>query len=91
MHTRKPPVIHRDIKLENVMLAIGERPADIVVKIANFGISSIDIVDADSTGTSFILIMHIERPLGTYPYMPPKTSRKDGCKHREHGRQLVGD
>ena len=72
LHTNKPAIIHRDIKPENILLVIGERPTDIVVKIADFGISSIDIVDVDSTGTSFIPIMHTDRPQGTYPYMPPE-------------------
>ena len=72
LHNNKPPIIHRDIKPENILIVNGERPEDIVVKIADFGISSIDVVKVDSTGTSSIPIIQTDMAQGTPPYMPPE-------------------
>ena len=85
LHNNKPPIIHRDIKPENILIVTGERPEDVVVKLADFGISSIDVVKVDSTGTSFIPVMQTYMPRGTYPYMPPE------CYAAMDGHGLVGE
>ena len=83
LHNNKPPIIHRDIKPENILIVTGDRPEDIVVKIADFGISSIDVVKVDSTGTSFIPIIQTKHIKGTFPYMAPE------CYAAMDGRGLV--
>ena len=72
LHNNKPPIVHRDIKPENILIVSGDRPEDIVVKLADFGISSIDVVKVDDTGTSCIPVMQTKQPRGTLPYMPPE-------------------
>ena len=72
LHNNKPPIVHRDIKPENILIVTGKRSEDIVVKIADFGISRIDVVKIDSAGTSYIPIIETNQPRGTFPYMPPE-------------------
>ena len=72
LHNNKPPIIHRDIKPENILIVNGKRPEDIVIKLADFGISSMDVVKVDSTGTSFIPVIQTKELRGTFPYMPPE-------------------
>ena len=72
LHNNKPPIIHRNIKPENILIVNGERPEDIVVKLADFDISSMDVVQVDSTDTSFIPVYQTTELRGTFPYMPPE-------------------
>ena len=41
LHTRKPPLIHRDIKPQNILIKINPKTNTIVAKLSDFGISSI--------------------------------------------------
>ena len=41
LHTRDPPIIHRDLKSPNVLLSAVTSDASVVCKIADFGLSQV--------------------------------------------------
>ena len=41
LHSRKPPMIHRDIKPQNILIKINRKTNAVVAKLSDFGISSI--------------------------------------------------
>ena len=71
LHTHDPQIIHRDIKPENILIVRGDEAGDVVVKLADFGISTSDI-DLSSTNTIGAPILLTKGPSGTWPYMPPE-------------------
>ena len=41
LHSRKPPMIHRDIKPQNILIKINRKTNTVVAKLSDFGISNI--------------------------------------------------
>ena len=41
LHSRKPPMIHRDIKPQNILIKINSKTNAVVAKLSDFGISNI--------------------------------------------------
>lgn len=64
LHTANPPIIHRDLKLNNVLLSFNAC-GDIIIKISDFGFAK-----EVTTGISDIDIA------GTRPYMAPELFNK---------------
>ena len=67
-HEGPEPVVHRDLKLENLMLA-KDRSGDEVVKVLDFGIAKITEREADSRLTTV-------GTLGTPGYAAPEQLRR---------------
>lgn len=64
LHSAKPPIIHRDLKLNNILLSYNQS-GEIVIKISDFGFAK-----QVTKGISDIDIA------GTRPYMAPECFRK---------------
>jgi serine/threonine protein kinase len=62
LHAIEPPVVHRDIKTNNILL-----DSDFRVKVADFGLSRLFLLD----GTTYVSTM----PLGTPGYVDPEYHR----------------
>jgi serine/threonine protein kinase len=73
-HEGPEPVVHRDLKLENVMLA-EDRSGEEIIKILDFGIAKIAEKDADSRLTTV-------GSLGTPGYAAPEQLRAEGVDGR---------
>ena len=72
LHSQDPPIVHRDIKPQNILIVrSGDSANDVIVKLADFGVSSSDI-DMDSTHAHGRPILLTAAPIGTWPYMPPE-------------------
>ena len=79
LHTHDPPVIHRDIKPQNILLKIDPETKKIVVKIADFGLSNSgdfsQIID-DATKEDFAKIDRFLKTTrhgsGTRPFLAPE-------------------
>ena len=41
LHSRKPPMIHRDIKPQNILIKINRKTNAVVAKLSDFGISNV--------------------------------------------------
>lgn len=63
-------VIHRDLKPENIM--IDDRKNDFRVRILDFGIAIVDLLDQDGNPTAECAI-----PAGTFTYMAPEQVRSE--------------
>ncbi len=62
LHERQPPVVHRDIKLSNILL--GERSGNSVGQVYLVDFGSVQNMAATKSGTITVV--------GTYGYMPPE-------------------
>ena len=71
LHSQNPPIVHRDIKPQNILIVRGDNADDVIVKIADFGISS-SVVDFSLTNEHDRAILQTSAPKGTWPYMPPE-------------------
>ena len=71
LHSQDPPIVHRDIKPQNILIIRADRANDVIVKLADFGISSSDI-DMDSANVHGRPVLLTAAPIGTLPYMPPE-------------------
>ena len=71
LHSQNPPIVHRDIKPQNILIVKGPSANDVIAKLADFGISTSEI-DASSTNTAGGPILLTNAPSGTEPYMPPE-------------------
>ena len=76
LHTHDPPVIHRDIKPQNILLKIDPETKKIVVKIADFGISNSgdfsQIIDDATKSEMHQIIKSITHVGGTLPFLAPE-------------------
>ena len=72
LHSSSPPIIHRDIKLQNVILK--KEGSEIVAKLCDFGLSTFYQLDSDK-----VLNMFTEVGKGTCGYMAPELL-EDGRK-----------
>ena len=63
LHCRKPPIIHRDLSPNNILMSCDRNP---VAKISDLGVAK--IVKADSKATKSILT----KAPGTVDFMPPE-------------------
>ena len=64
LHTRKPPIVHRDLSPNNILMSRGANP---VAKISDLGVAK--MVKADSKTTQSILT----KAPGTVDFMPPES------------------
>ena len=79
LHTHNPPVIHRDIKPQNILIKIDAATKKIVVKIADFGLSNTgdfnQIIDS-TTKEDFAKIDRFLKTTrhgsGTRPFLAPE-------------------
>ena len=71
LHSQVPPIVHRDIKPQNILVVRSDSTDDVIVKLADFGISSSN-VDLSSTSADSKPILITGAPIGTWPYMPPE-------------------
>lgn len=65
LHTRTPPVLHRDLKTENLLLFQGE-DGKLLLKVADFGFAKVRLHTVTLTGQA-----------GTPLYMSPEMLRED--------------
>ena len=63
LHHRKPPIVHRDLSPNNILMSLGHNP---VAKISDLGVAK--IVKADSKATKSVLT----KAPGTVDFMPPE-------------------
>jgi len=72
LHSQNPPIIHRDIKLSNILLTKGVN--NILVKISDFGLTTAHIRNDDKSQSHTFNV-------GTRQYMAPEM--KDNRKYNE--------
>ena len=76
LHTHNPPVIHRDIKPQNILIKIDSETQKFVVKIADFGLSNSDnfsqVIDDATKAEMGQIIKTITRVGGTLPFLAPE-------------------
>ena len=79
LHTHDPPVIHRDIKPQNILIKTDPETKKVVVKIADFGLSNSgdfsQIID-NTTKEAFAKVDHFMKTTrhgsGTRPFLAPE-------------------
>ena len=79
LHTHSPPIIHRDVKPQNILYVRDAATNKVVIKIADFGISS-SAAEQRRRSISAPVSKKISRvpstdtlnPMGTRPYMAPE-------------------
>jgi serine/threonine protein kinase len=75
LHSQKPPVIHRDLKLTNILITDGQNGS--FVKICDFGLATINKSETGNSGDveSFDINQLHTKTLGTPKYMAEEVKR----------------
>ncbi|KAG2385723.1 hypothetical protein C9374_003538 [Naegleria lovaniensis] len=72
LHDMKPPILHLDLKLENILMNIGQNGKPSHVKLTDFGLAQFKTTD----------LLVLDCPLGTLRAISPEILRSGECSEK---------
>lgn len=72
LHDMKPPILHLDLKLENILMNVGQNGKPSHVKLTDFGLAQFKTTD----------LLVLDSPLGTLRAISPEILRNGECSEK---------